>query len=349
MKILAIDVGRTAVRAVIFADATRGPSVQLDSGATLADPDGPRRVVASVETVLRAFGKDATTGLSHVVVAAAGAFARPDHAGALAGELVARHVASAEVVVTTDVVAAHAGALAGQAGVVLAAGTGAVACAIDARGTMTLVDGAGYLIGDAGSGYAVGRAGLDAAIRHHDGRPGASAGLAPLAEEQFGPLGQLAGRLQGMPGHARAVASFAPAVARAARDGDQVALAIWHDAVCELADTALTAAWALPESDRRIAVTGSLFDLNDLVAEPFLATVASRDSGVTVRRATGDAVLGASRLAGGPASGYESLLLRRPAAGPHSGIREASERATTVPVEQAGQAPALSRTDSSTY
>jgi N-acetylglucosamine kinase-like BadF-type ATPase len=347
MKILAIDVGRTAVRAVIFADATRGPSVQLDSGATLADPDGPRRVVASVETVLRAFGEDATTGLSHVVVAAAGAVARPDHAGALAGELVARHFA-AEVVVTTDVVAAHAGALAGKAGVVLAAGTGAVACAIDARGTITLVDGAGYLIGDAGSGYAVGRAGLDAAIRHHDGRPGASAGLALLAEEQFGPLGQLAGQLQGMPGHARAVASFAPAVARAARDGDQVALAIWHDAVCELADTALTAAWALPESDRRIAVTGSLFDLNDLVAEPFSATVASRDSGITVRRATGDAVLGASRLAGGPASGYESLLLRRPAAGPHSGIREASERATTVPVE-AGPAPALSRTDSSTY
>lgn len=310
MKVLAVDAGRTGFRAAVFIDTRRGPSCQFDSAATLVEPDGAQRVASSVDAALRALGEDAVGGLDDIVIAAAGAFSRPDQAEALASALADRAIAGRSVVITSDAVAAHTGALSGQAGVVLSAGTGAVACAIDASGAMTLVDGAGFLLGDSGGGFAVGRAGLGAALRHHDGRSGGSAQLASLAEEQFGPLTALPGIVHAASAPARTVAGFVPAVAQAARDGDAVASAIWADAVAELAGTAIAASAALPERERRIAVAGSLFDLTDLVAEPFSATMAARAPGVSIRRTASDATTGAYRLADAPAGVYENLLLR---------------------------------------
>lgn len=312
MTVLAVDAGRTTFRAAVFSNGARGVSVRLDNGATLADDGGVPRLVGLLDTALRALGDQAVKDLEDVVVAAAGAYFRPDLAEALADALAKGGYVARDVVVTTDIVAAHAGALDSQPGVVVAAGTGAVAFAVNGSGDTALVDGTGYLIGDAGSGFTVGRAGLAAAMRHHDGRRGGSELLARLAVEQYGPLFELPGRLHGDVAPARAVASFAPAVAQAARDGDAVAAAIWREAVTELADTATAACDALPEHDRRIAITGGLFDLNDLVTEPFLVTMAARLPGVVVRRAAGDAIVGAARLATGPAGVYKKLLFRRP-------------------------------------
>ncbi|HEX6335404.1 MAG TPA: BadF/BadG/BcrA/BcrD ATPase family protein [Jiangellaceae bacterium] len=312
MTVLAVDVGRTSFRAAVFGDGARRASVQLDGGATLADDDGVPRLLHLLETAIRALGDEAIGELEHVVVAAAGAIFRPALAETLADALAEGGYAARAVVVTTDIVAAHSGALDGRSGVVLSAGTGAVAFGVSGSGKTTLVDGGGYLIGDAGSGFAVGRAGLAAAMRHHDGRRGGSEHLARLAVDQYGPLAELPGRLHSDPAPARSVASFAPAVAQAARDGDPAAASIWRDAVSELADTAIAACRALADQDRRIAVTGSLFDLTDLVTDPFSVIMAARHPGVVVRRATGDAIVGAERLANGPAGVYENLLFRRP-------------------------------------
>jgi N-acetylglucosamine kinase-like BadF-type ATPase len=320
VTVLAVDVGRTTIRAAVFSNGVRGVSVRLDNGATLADDDGAPRLVGLLEMALRALGDPAVGDLEDMVVAAAGAYFRPDLAEGLADALAKGGHVERDVVVTTDVVAAHAGALDSRPGVVVAAGTGAVAFGVDGSGKTALVDGAGYLIGDAGSGFAVGRAGLAAAMRHHDGRRGGSELLARLAVGQYGSMSDLPGRLHGDVAPARAVASFAPAVAKAARDGDAVAAAIWREAVTELADTVTAACDALPERDRRIAITGGLFDLNDLLTEPFLVTMAARQPGVVVRRAARDAMVGAARLATGPAGVYENLLFRRPSSsgGHHS-------------------------------
>lgn len=312
MTVLAADAGRTSFRAAVFGDGARRASVQLDSGATLADDDGVPRLLRQLETAMRALGDAALGDVEHVVVAAAGALFRPMQAESFVDALAKGGYAGREVVVTTDIVAAHSGALDGQSGVVLVAGTGAVAFGVSGSGKTTLVDGTGYLIGDAGSGFAVGRAGLAAAMRHHDGRRGGSGRLARFAVDQYGPLAELPGRLHSDPAPARAVASFAPAVAQAARAGDPAAASIWRDAVSELADTAMAACRALADHDRRVAVTGSLFDLTDLVTDPFAVTMAARQPGVVVRRATGDGVVGAARLATGPAGVYENLLFRRP-------------------------------------
>ncbi|HEX5996695.1 MAG TPA: BadF/BadG/BcrA/BcrD ATPase family protein [Jiangellales bacterium] len=316
MTVLAADAGRTSFRAAVFADGTRRASVKLDSGATLADDGGAARLLRLLDAAIRALGDAAIGELERLVVAAAGAIFRPAQAERLADALAKAGYADQEVVVTTDIVAAHSGALDGRSGVVLAAGTGAVAFGVSGSGNTALVDGAGYLIGDAGSGFAVGRAGLAAAMRHHDGRPGGSKRLARLAVDQFGPLAELPGRLHGDSAPAREVASFAPAVAQAARDGDPTAAAIWRDAVAELADTAMAACRALGDQERRVALTGSLFDLADLVTGPLSVTLAARQPGVVVRRATADAVVGAARLATRPAGVYENLLFRRPSSPP---------------------------------
>jgi hypothetical protein len=92
--------------------------------------------------------------------------------------------------------------------------------------------------------------------------------------------------------------------------GDPVAVSIWQGAVSDLADTAVAACDALPPADQRIAVTGSLFELTDLVTDPFTVTMTARKPGVTVRRAAGDALTGAALMAERPADRYETLVFR---------------------------------------
>ena len=73
-------------------------------------------------------------------------------------------------VLDTDVVAAHAGAFAGDPGIVLSAGTGAICFGADEYGEKFYADGWGPLLGDEGSGYWMGVEALKAACRSFDGR-----------------------------------------------------------------------------------------------------------------------------------------------------------------------------------
>src|SRR6202012_4229343 len=96
----------------------------------LATTGGVRAAEAAILAVARDLGP-----ADEVIVGAAGAFAAPDKARALGGALLTS-LRAERVVVTSDAVIAHAGALNGQAGVVLIAGTGVVAIGIDADGTL---------------------------------------------------------------------------------------------------------------------------------------------------------------------------------------------------------------------
>lgn len=67
-----------------------------------------------------------------------------------------------------DTEIAHAGALGGQAGVVVIAGTGSVAYARSERGQSALAGGWGYLFGDEGSAFWIARTALADAMRTSD-------------------------------------------------------------------------------------------------------------------------------------------------------------------------------------
>ena len=258
--ILAIDLGKTSCRA-----AAAGRRVEGAGAPGLATPGGVRAAEAAILAVAREFD-----AVDEVVVGAAGALAAPDAARAL-GEALLGSLRAQRVAVTSDAMIAHAGALGGEPGIVLIAGTGVVALAIGADGTLRTADGWGPWLGDEGGGAWIGSAGLRAALRAYDGR-GPSTTLLDAARARFGAPKTWPAQLT----NAAALASFAPDVLAA--EGDAAARAIVSAAAEALAATARAV------GDGPVTMVGGLAGVEALRAQLDLVPAA------------GDALDGALRL-----------------------------------------------------
>lgn len=126
-------------------------------------------------------------------------------------------------------------------GIVVYAGTGSVAYSIAQEGTVYRAGGHGFLIGDEGAGFCIGKTALRQVLRWHD--MGLDTASYPLARHLYRALGgrdwpHIRAYVYG--GGRQAVAALAPAVGRAALEGDQAATQILLQAGRELADLALT-------------------------------------------------------------------------------------------------------------
>ena len=144
------------------------------------------------------------------------------------------------VIVSNDAVTAHLGALGGEPGVVIVAGTGVIALAVGPDGRWARADGYGALLGDDGGGHWIGRRGLAAALRARDGRPGGSPALLRRAEARFGE--RIVPAVYDAPDPVATIAALRPRRGRRRAAGDEVAAAIWEDAARQLAETARAAA-----------------------------------------------------------------------------------------------------------
>lgn len=127
------------------------------------------------------------------------------------------------VVVISDVEAAYLAALGAVPGVLLLAGTGAIALGRDRRGRWAREGGLGPLLGDDGSAFAIGRAWLRGAA-------------VPPARAR---------RIATAPDAVARVAALAPSVLRRARDGDRAARRAVREAQQALASLAGRTARAL--------------------------------------------------------------------------------------------------------
>lgn len=231
--VLVADIGKSTTRlarssgGVVSTPAT-GPGI-----AGLAAPGGAADAMSRLQACIDALGA-APSGETPVAVAVgvAGALTAPTAADELAEALASRWKMPA--CVTSDVVTAHLGALAGAPGTILVAGTGAVAWSISPDGESRLADGLGPDRGDRGSGYWIGRAGMTAAL---DGETSTTltrrwrshaAALTPQDDP-------------GAPLAVADVAAFARTVLDAADSGDPAAEAIVADAIRELVATACSA------------------------------------------------------------------------------------------------------------
>lgn len=292
------------------ADSSRAVS-SVAGAPGLAAPDGVAAaraaVRAAVEPLLEEQGGARPES---VLVGAAGAASAPAAARSLVGALLA-DLPVQEAAVTSDAVTAHAGALGGRAGVVLAIGTGSVAVGIGSDGAYARVDGWGPLLGDDGSGARIGTAGLRAALRAHDGR-GPATVLLDAATGLFGDLEGLPATVGRDGNPARTAASFAPEVARAADAGDAVASAIVRDAAADLAETALAAAGRITAggSPLPMAVTGGLTGLGPALMAPLTAALTGSGLPVRLTPALGDPLDGARLLAVDRATPHASLVVR---------------------------------------
>jgi N-acetylglucosamine kinase len=219
-----------------------------------------------------------------------------------ARELLQRMGEFQRVTITHDAEIALVGGAGRRYGVVLIAGTGAIAYGVNARGRASRADGWGHLLGDDGSGYWIGRAGLRAALQAYDGR---------------GPSTMLQGRLASATGavdvdalvecvygerwDAAQVASIAPLVIECAQQGDQVAQDILREAGRRLACSvgAVVKQLTMGDEDFDLVLSGGLLTggskLWPIVAAA-VGEIAPRAAAVAPRH---DAATGAALLARG--------------------------------------------------
>ncbi|MQY39841.1 hypothetical protein SRB17_78690 [Streptomyces sp. RB17] len=312
---VAVDLGKTGCRAVLWnAGAGPGRPVHEVAGAPgLAADNGVATARAAVRAaVLPLVEGQPSLGLAAVCVGAAGAAAAPEAARELAG-LLLDDLPADEVAVTSDAVTAHAGALGGRTGVVLAIGTGSVAIGIGDEGSYARVDGWGPWIGDEGSGAWIGAAGLRAALRAHDGR-GPDTALLAAAAERFGDPDRLPSAVGRDGNPARTAASFAPDVARAAAAGDAAASAIIRDAATALGEAVLAAVRRIGGGDARppvpVTVTGGLTGLGEPLLGPLRSALAASPRPLDLRPPLGDPLDGARLLALDASAPHEPHVIR---------------------------------------
>lgn len=339
---LAVDLGKTRCRSTLWNSSADAVALPERVGAPgLADRAGPAlaftAIAAAIETA-RARLDDPAQPIS-VGVGAAGALAAGPAAADLARRLAA-HPGVGEACVGSDAVSAQVGALAGAAGVVLVAGTGAVALGIEPD-RFERCDGWGPLLGDLGSGGWLGLAGLRAAMRDLDGR-GPSTLLRRLAESslngseptEFAELAEGSGQLtlDTLPGllgrhdnPARLAASFAPCVGRAAEAGDPVALELIAVAARELAASVHTVAARLRVRPVPVAIVGGLSRLGPVLLEPLERAWRSGPVLLAPQPAAGDALDGARLLATRRDTAAEVLVHRAVGPTPPRGVAEHSD------------------------
>lgn len=198
------------------------------------------------------------------------------------------------IVIASDALTTHIGALGGAAGSVVAAGTGAIALGTDHDDVWNRVDGWGPSVGDEGSGAWIGARGITAAIRCRDGRERGSSRLLRILEAEFGDVRTAVQAVNGSSKRAHMLARFAPGVAAAAGEGDPVAQAIWADAGRLLAQSVHAASIGV---EKVFSWGGGLFTAGELLLAPFRAELLRLDPDANLVPPAGRSVDGAMSLA----------------------------------------------------
>lgn len=199
VDVLGVDGGQSAVRV----RHSRSRSTEESSGVSHLEGDTVAAVADSIVVGWAQLGSPTTR---RVVLGLTTAPVDPGELNRLAS-IVGDATGAAEVWVCDDTVTAHVGALSGEHGVSLTAGTG-VACFGTGDATSVVVDGHGYLLGDDGGGFWIGREGLRAVLRQADGR-GEPTALTARAIDSFGEVRGLPVRIHGMPRAVNEIAHFA--------------------------------------------------------------------------------------------------------------------------------------------
>lgn len=192
------------------------------------------------------------------------------------------------------------GALGGEYGVVVLAGTGSFALGVRRDGERATVGGWGPILGDEGSGYWIGLQALRAVIAAHEGRGPATA-LTPLVVAQWA-LADLAGlraRVYGEQHRRHHIAALAPLVLQAAEMGDAPAAAIMAEAGRALAELGVAVVRRLeidsPEYD--LVLAGGVRRLGRWIVDPFQAAVREACPRIHLREPRFSPAVGAVMLA----------------------------------------------------
>jgi glucosamine kinase len=205
------------------------------------------------------------------------------------------------IVVVPDYVTNLAGASAGEAGVVVVAGGGAIAYGVLSDGSrQARAGGMGYLVGDEGSGFDIGRRAVVAAARANDGR-GDPTSLEAIVKDAFhvANIRDLTKIVYAAGFERERLSALTPLVVREAEAGDAVALSILTYAARELAVMALAVVRDIATAGETIAIypTGGVFKAGAILERPFAAEVLRGWPTAEIKRPSFPPVVGALLLA----------------------------------------------------
>jgi glucosamine kinase len=277
--ILAIDGGGSRTRCLaldssgqVLGEGASGPSNHL-----LVDGDLVRQSLA--ESIDKALTR-AEADRSDVHCVSAGlAGVDFDGTGALEMEAIFRELGFKRTVIHGDMVIAHAGALALEAGVVALAGTGSAILGVAPNGERVKVGGWGPIYGDEGSAYRIGQMALRAAAHAYDdyGPDTALTGrlLSALGLSEFR---QTLSRVYAQEMEPRDIAALSRVAYEVAEAGDEVARGIFFLAGEELATGVEAAVRQLGLADSEVLVSyqGSVLESCTLLRERFVEALNER-------------------------------------------------------------------------
>jgi N-acetylglucosamine kinase-like BadF-type ATPase len=294
--VIGIDAGGTSTRCVVATaeGATVGRGVAAGANPRSADGDPAGALTGALRQALSMVDRRRVT-VGVVGSAGAGAAGRRAAEAATAAAWRASGL-SGDVVTVTDLEVAFAAGTAAASGLLLLAGTGAVAAACRDGAVTHRCDGYGWLLGDEGSAVWIGREGLRCVLAALDRRAAPTALTGPVSELLTGATRPAAGgdaHAQALIAAAYALAPaalgrLAPVVADAAVAGDPAARQVIDDAVDRLLHALVTVA-------------------REAAAGPEPGSVAAREAAggpepgpVAAREAAGGPEPGPVAAAGGP-------------------------------------------------
>lgn len=206
-----------------------------------------------------------------------------------------------DIALETDARVALAGATGNQPGIVIIAGTGSIACGINARGRFARAGGWGPAMGDEGSGSYIGRRALEAVVAAYDYRGEPTAMMDPILRH-FGVSSppELPPVIYDDPERARReIAQLSRVVVKAAQEGDPVAIDILHDAAIELARavTAVIEQLRMENESFQVAYVGGVFEAGELVLAPLREEILKAAPYARVEPPVDPPVIGAVKMA----------------------------------------------------
>ncbi len=202
--------------------------------------------------------------------------------------------------IANDKVNALASVTEGGPGVVVIAGTGAIAYGENRKGEAAEASGWGYLFGDEGSGFWIARESLAAASRAYDGRGEPTALVEAIARAAgVEDLWDLHAQIYSGQLSRPEIARLALAAAEAAEGGDRTARAVLHRAGRELGLAGGAVARKLGMRRGRVVVgmVGGVFDGSPVVRASFRREVRRHAPGAEIVRPRYAPVIGSALLA----------------------------------------------------
>ena len=190
------------------------------------------------------------------------------------------------------------GAFNGGEGIILIAGTGSICFGKKSDGTIERSGGWGHILGDEGSGYALGRDALALVARMLDGYEEDTL-IYSYISTCLGLKDRSSIISYVYSNDKSAMASVAPLVERAAKEGDEKALCIIKDNARKLSEIVKSVRDKLGPGDKFITFHGGLISNDTLLRSFLIESIESLSSDIHVVSPKNDASYGALSMAAG--------------------------------------------------